>query len=116
MRRTLALLSMLLAVGTAQGQAPSDLVFEHLTVREGLPENSAFDLLQDRRGFVWFGTQNGLVRYDGHAMRVFRQDARKPGSLCTWNPYEMQEDRQGILWLGTQGTLMRFDPATEQTT
>ncbi len=117
MKRRLPALLVLLAAGVAHAQAPpSDFVFEHLTVREGLPENSAFDLLQDRRGFLWFGTQNGLVRYDGHAMRVFRHEAQNSRSLCNWNIYRMLEDQRGILWLGSLGVLMRFDPATEQTT
>ena len=57
--------------GNAQPQHRSqpgeDLVFEHLTVVEGLPENSVWSMLQDHLGLLWFGTQNGLVKYDGYS-------------------------------------------------
>ncbi len=54
-----------------------ELVFEHITVDDGLPENSVRAILQDSSGFLWFGTMNGLVRYDGYELKVTGTDYRK---------------------------------------
>ena len=48
--------------------------FEHLTIADGLPENSVWCMLQDHLGYMWLGTQNGLVRYDGYEMKVYQPD------------------------------------------
>jgi ligand-binding sensor domain-containing protein len=49
-------------------------IFEHLTIADGLPENSVLCILQDHLGYMWFGTQNGLVKYDGYDMKVYQPD------------------------------------------
>src|SRR5690242_83843 len=46
----------------------SPAVFEHLTTADGLPQSTVYSTLQDSQGFVWFGTEDGLVRYDGHRL------------------------------------------------
>jgi len=46
-------------------------VFENITVKDGLPENNVTCILHDYLGYLWFGTQNGLVKYDGYSMKVF---------------------------------------------
>jgi len=105
----------------AQGAEPpsifsSDIepVFEHLTIDDGLPENSVRAILQDRWGFLWLGTQNGLVRYDGYDMRVFLPT---PGDSTAFGGRTIEalyEDSDGYLWIGTfLNGLWRFDPRTE---
>ena len=60
--------TLLLAAGTgAAALAEAPIRFEHLTINDGLPENSVRSIVQDRNGFLWFGTQNGVARYDGAA-------------------------------------------------
>ena len=75
--------------------------FEHFTVADGLPENSVRTMLQDRFGFLWFGTQNGLARYDGQAMTVFQPDSDDPYSIGGSSIAAFYEDRAGDLWIGT---------------
>ena len=91
------------------------LLFERLPLR-GLPHTTVRTILQDRKGFMWFGTDDGLVRYDGHGYSVFKPDM----GFDAGNPYTvvtMFEDAQGILWIGTgKNGLNRFDPSTEQFT
>ena len=74
------LLVTVLAHGAVYAATPSifdpefDLVFERITIDNGLPENSVRTIIQDQHGFVWLGTQNGLVRYDGYEMLVHAPD------------------------------------------
>ncbi len=72
-------------------------------------------LVQDQQGFLWFGTQHGLYRYDGHQLESFRADPTNPNSLSADWISSLLVDKQGLLWVGTRyGGLNRFDPATEQ--
>ena len=80
MRTALLLLTLVLGLnlpGFLHAQ-PKGVVFEHLTSKDGLPENSVQAMLQDTLGFLWLGTQNGLVKYDGIDMSLYLPDAVVP--------------------------------------
>jgi len=75
--------------------------FEQLTIDQGLPGNSVRAILQDRHGFLWFGTQNGLVRYDGQEMLTFRQSPTAGVGFGGLIVESLLEDHRGDLWAGT---------------
>ena len=84
--------------------------FRHLTTSSGLSHNVVMDLLQDRNGFLWLGTADGLNRYDGEHFQVFRRSARDSHSLSSNEIKCLLEDRQHGLWVGTNsGGLNRMD-------
>lgn len=90
----------------------SDLTFHHLTIADGLSQNSVSAVLQDRQGFLWFGTQDGLDRFDGRTFVNHRNSARA-NSLANNYVWALHEDSVGALWIGTfGGGLDRLDPAT----
>lgn len=106
---------LICAKALAQHPTPPERIrFEYLTVTDGLPENSIFCMIQDHLGFMWLGTQNGLVRYDGTTMTTFRYDASKPFSMKIRQISALHEDRNGDIWIGGRGEegLCRFDRAT----
>ncbi len=103
-----------LASEPAQAGAPRSLRFEHLGLEQGLAQETVKTILQDRAGFMWFGTQGGLNRYDGYRMRVFRSDPLDPASLPDNYVQASYEDDEGRLWFGTRGGLARFDEATQK--
>jgi len=88
-------------------------VFEHLTVADGLPENSIVCILQDHLGYLWLGTQNGLVRYDGYNMKVYQPDADDSLSISSRRIVSIYEDKSGNLWVGTLKGLNCFNRSTE---
>ncbi len=91
--------------------------FEHLTAKDGLPSATVRFTLQDRQGFMWFATSNGLSRYDGYTFKTFHNNLQDPHSISTENIGTLYEDRQGMLWVGTwNGGLNVFDRTTEQFT
>jgi len=87
--------------------------FEHLTTDDGLPENSIRSILQDRHGFLWFGTHNGLARYDGYNMEVFLPDPEDTNSIFPRFLIALAEDDAGMIWIGSSSNgLARYDPGT----
>jgi len=87
-----------------------NIKFEHI---DGLSSNTVQCLIQDKSGFIWFGTQDGLNRYDGRRIVVFKHDLFDSTSISDSWIYCMMEDDDGYIWIGTSGGLNRFDPETE---
>lgn len=84
--------------------------FEHLSLAEGLSQSTVYAILQDAKGFMWFGTQDGLNQYDGYTFTHYRHDPQDPDSLSNNFILSLHEDSQGVLWVGTDGGgLDRFD-------
>lgn len=110
--RYLGLLVLFLTASASAEQG--NLRFDHISVEEGLSHSAVRAIHQDRRGFLWLGTQEGLNRYDGYGFKVYRHDPEDPGSLSENWITSIYEDRQGELWIGTWGGgLHRFRRADE---
>ncbi|MBK9054325.1 MAG: response regulator [Chloroflexi bacterium] len=91
-----------------------DLKFTHLSLEDGLSQTTINSLLQDSRGFMWFGTQDGLNRYDGYSFVVYRHDPNDLNSLGDNRIRVIVEDASGMLWIGTEaGGLNKYDPGTD---
>jgi len=97
-------------------QAQQQIPFQHLTVQDGLSQGGVSCILQDRQGFMWFGTQDGLNRYDGYEFKVFKHDPADSTTLNDSWILALSEDSAGVLWVRTMNSpamLNRFDGATE---
>jgi ligand-binding sensor domain-containing protein len=81
--------------------------YELLTTRQGLPHNTVLSLLQDKEGYLWVGTYNGLCRYDGHSFQTYT-DIFGPSHSNNWfHAIEtLYEDREGNIWIGSRGGLV----------
>jgi signal transduction histidine kinase/ligand-binding sensor domain-containing protein len=90
-----------------------DIRFRRLSDPQNLSEVRVDSIVQDSQGFMWFGTWNGLNRYDGYKFKVFRHEPGNPKSLSGVYVYALFKDHSGNLWVGTDGFLDRFDPETE---
>jgi len=87
--------------------------FRHYQVENGLSNNAAICCLQDRKGFIWFGTKDGLNRFDGYTFKAFRNDPADSGSIGNNFIHCLYEDSKGILWVGTENGLYAYDEKTE---
>lgn len=101
MLRSLIFLLLVGFLQTALAQSNFEQ-FDYLTITEGLPHNTVFCLTQDKQGFIWAGTKDGLVRFDGYECRVFRQSGSGRSSFQGKSVHAILEDSQGNLWVGTQ--------------
>jgi len=100
-----------LAVSSESGVA--NVRFDSLSLEQGLSQATVQAIVQDREGFIWFGTQEGLNRYDGYDFTIFRRDPDDPSSLANDWIWALHEGPDGKLWIGTNGGgLSRYDPET----
>ncbi|MFO7614690.1 MAG: two-component regulator propeller domain-containing protein [Bacteroidales bacterium] len=76
--------------------------FRHLSINDGLSQNAVFAILQDSQGFMWFGTKDGLNRYDGYSFKIFQNNPFDTLSISSNYITELFEDSRGRIWVGTQ--------------
>ena len=93
---------------------PSSGHAEHLDSRDGLSHNTVFSTYQDRLGYLWIATDDGLNRYDGYTFKVYRHDPNDPASLLQNTVHSLNEDPAGNIWITTPRAFSRFDRRTEQ--
>ncbi len=97
--------------------APITNQFDHLSVENGLSNNSVSCILQDREGYMWFGTNDGLNKYDGHTFTQFKPDLNNPAHSFQNNQiYHLCEDHANRLWVATLGGLHEVDKQTGRVT
>ena len=118
-RRKIILCLWLAFVFVASALTAQEDAFQvrRLSVQEGLSQSSVNCILQDNKGFLWIGTQDGLNRYDGNSFTIYTYDPDDPGSLPDGNILALHEDRRGNIWIGTlAGGLSRLDKDTHRIT
>lgn len=86
-----------------------ELNFKYYKVEDGLSSNTVYAVLQDSRGFMWFGTENGLNRFDGYTFTAYRNTPRNENSLINNYVYCLIEDGDQTLWIGTERGVCTFD-------
>lgn len=90
-----------------------EAAFRYLTVDDGLPTNTVLDIAQGKKGFMWFATHAGLVRYDGRLFKVYRHDPENVNSPSHNIINTLAIDMDGNIWLGTGNGLNMLNPVTE---
>ena len=80
------------------------LRFNHLTNADGLSESTVFDIYQDKDGFIWFATDNGLDRYDGLKFHHYKHNPKNDNSLLSDRVQTIFKDNNKNLWIGGQNT------------
>ncbi|WP_341228628.1 ATP-binding protein [uncultured Arcticibacterium sp.] len=89
--------------------------FEHISVSEGLSQGMAFDILQDKEGFIWVATKYGLNRYDGTNFKTFLHSKDEPYSIATNQITALLQDSKGRIWIGTgEKKIIVFEPKTQR--
>ena len=89
-----------------------DITVDHLSDAQGLLGKEVHCIIQDKRGFMWFGTESGLNKYDGYSITSFKHDPSNPSSIVNAMVQSLCEDSQGMLWVGTWQGLEKFDRAS----
>ena len=82
--------------GMPKGQR---LRFEHVSLEQGISQSTVFCMLQDSQGFIWFGTEDGLNKYDGDTFTIYQNDPDDPNSLGSNRIQAILQDDSGALWI-----------------
>lgn len=85
-----------------------------LSVDDGLSQSMAYCILQDSRGFIWIGTQDGLNRYDGKTVKTYRHNPDLPGSPGSDRYFTIWQDSDSRLWFGTQDGISIYSPELDR--
>ena len=94
-----------------------EYIFKQLTDSDGLSQSTILETIQDKEGYLWFGTIDGLNRYDGYEFRVYSNDPTDSFSISDNFISSLFEDKDGYIWVGTvNGYFNRFDRKTEKFT
>lgn len=91
------------------GNVPTQARFQRYSLEDGLSQSTVWCVVQDQRGFLWVGTNDGLNRFDGYGFTIYRNQASDPFSLANNDVMALCEDHQGTLWIGTHNGLCRYD-------
>lgn len=86
--------------------------FSHYAVSDGLSQSEILCIFQDSEGYMWFGTQNGLNKFDGYAFEQFFNDPADSTSISNSWIFGITEDHNGLIWIGTKGGLNSYDKKT----
>lgn len=89
------------------------LNFMNLSSRDGLSSNIVNIILKDRYGFMWFGTDDGLNKFDGKEFKIYKHNSEDPSTIPTNEIVDLHEDRKGNLWIATAEGLVLYDRKTD---
>lgn len=103
---------MFLICTSLHAQIP--IVFNHLTMENGLSQNSVMAIAQDKNQFVWMGTRHGLNRYDGYRFKIYNSSSDSPSSISDNVITSLLSDSKGRLWIGTENGLNIYNEKTDR--
>jgi ligand-binding sensor domain-containing protein/DNA-binding response OmpR family regulator len=106
--------SLMLLLRAGESFAQNSLVFKQINVDNGLAQNTAMSILQDKKGQIWIGTFDGLSKFNGIEFNTYKNDAGNSGSLSNNQVFKLMEDRNNNLWVGTLNGINRYDKNTDR--
>lgn len=111
-RATIGVFLVVVGISNAVLGQPNQPSFEHLSVDQGLSQSSGRALMQDSRGFIWIGTEDGLNKYDGITFQIYRHDPSDSTSISSNFILRLHEDGLGSIWISTGRGLDKLDVNT----
>ncbi len=99
---------------SSPGYAQRNYLFENISIPEGLSNSTVNYIFQDSNGLIWISTNDGLNRYDGNNIKVFRNDPNDSTTIPTNDCYAIAEDAEGFIWIGVSNNIItKYDPKNE---
>ncbi|MBI9043814.1 MAG: hypothetical protein JEZ06_04970 [Anaerolineaceae bacterium] len=96
-----------------EGNLEIPIYFREISVEQGLSQSVVACIIQDSRGFIWIGTEDGLNRFDGYEFKIYKHDPDDKRSISNNFIYDIYEDSSGMIWIATEMGLNLFDPREE---
>lgn len=110
---SLLFISLFLVLSTAKANEVPKLTFDHFSVADGLSSGGVFSIAQDRHGFIWIATFEGLSRFDGKKFINYRHNDNENNSVADNLIRKVYIDKNNTLWVGTHNGLSRYNEATD---
>lgn len=108
MKLNILVLEFLFLVISLTSGLSNNLYFKHYSNKQGLSHNTVYCSIQDKRGFMWFGTDEGLNRFDGQTFKIYKHNQKDPNSIPSNKILSVFEDSQGKLWVCTDKGLCYY--------
>lgn len=105
-----------LSASFAFGDPQNNYYFRNFEVEDGLSQNMVYAILQDQQGFMWFGTQDGLNRYDGETFKIYKKSTSDSHTIESNAIFSLMQDKHGIIWVGTLNGVSLYDPIYDRFT
>ncbi len=116
-KKTIICFAFFLFAAPAAFSQHKAIKFEHISVSEGISQINISCIFQDSHGFMWFGTRDGLNRYDGYNFTIYRYDPKNSNTISNDFIQDITEDKSGNIWIATQvAGINKFDVRTERFT
>lgn len=96
--------------------AKSSLVFKNITIEDGLSQATVEAIMQDSKGYMWFGTNDGLNRYNGNDYKVYRKEKDSKSSISNNYIFDLKEDKYGNIWIATKSGVNKLNTDTDEVT
>ena len=97
---------LLISINISTGQENQ---FDHYAVKDGISQSEILCIFQDSEGYMWFGTQNGLNKFDGYSFENYFPDPSETSTISSGWIFDIAEDDNGFLWIGTKRGLNKYD-------
>jgi signal transduction histidine kinase/ligand-binding sensor domain-containing protein len=99
---------------SSPGYAQRNYLFENISIPEGLSNSTVNYIFQDSNGFLWVSTADGLNRYDGNNIKIFKNDPNDSTTIPTNDCYAIAEDSEGFIWVGFANNIIaKYDPKND---
>jgi len=108
-----ALLIVLIAATLFCRAQQTNIKFSHLSLKDGLSQSEVLTILQDKKGLMWFGTQDGLNQYNGFGFKVFSHDVSDSTSISNSYIHQLYQDSSGNIWVATENGLNLYNQAQQ---
>lgn len=106
--------NLIINTNTVKTAAYSNIVFKNITIDDGLAQATVECMIQDSRGYIWFGTNDGLSRYNGYEFKTYRNEIDNEDSIINSYIVSLNEDNRGNLWIGTIEGISRLNIYTDE--
>jgi ligand-binding sensor domain-containing protein/signal transduction histidine kinase len=94
-------------------QTPT-LKFNTYNINDGLSQNQVFTIIQDKQGFIWFGTDEGLNRFDGYEFKIYKHEENNANSIIDNSIHSLEVGDDSVIWIGTSNGISKYYPKTEK--